>query len=165
MSMACIVSFKFLCDGECWDFSVLLKIGVEYPKVILIFRCIQSWYLWLVDLMFIPRSRFCVQEPLCMHKSAAGKFLLANPLPLASNGKAYDHSFRYCLSPFLSLLKSLVTSREERISFHLKNNHFCLIVKKQVVITNVCVYKSVRVSLCLYHNFKNTLFHGNWWKV
>lgn len=93
------------------------------------------------------------------------EILACQSFAISKQWEAYDHSFRYCLSPFLSLLKSLVTSREERISFHLKNNHFCLIVKKQVVITNVCVYKSVRVSLCLYHNFKNTLFHGNWWKV
>lgn len=150
-----------------WNFSVFLKMGVKYPKVILIFKCIRSWYLWLVDLMFIPRSRFCIQE--CTHMYAhicCGEILACQSLAISKQWESYDHRFRYCLSPFLSLLKSLVTCREERISFHLKNNHFLSYSQKQVVVTEcVCVYKSVRVSLCLYHNFKNTLFHGNWWEV
>lgn len=109
--------------------------------------------------MFIPRSRFCIQE--CTHLYAhicCGNILACQSLAISKQWEAYDHRFRYCLSPFLSLLKSLVTSREERISFHLKNNHFLSYSQKQVVVTEcvcvctrVCVYPSAYIIILKIH--------------
>lgn len=82
-----------------------------------------------------------------MHTSAAGKFLLANPWALASNGKPMiTASGTVC--PFSCPYWSLVTSREERISFHLKNNHFLSYSQKQVFVTEcMCVQERACIPL------------------